>query len=56
MDGGGNAILLLEFFGIAGLTIALAVHQLYRIKQYEMKMRAKEEAVETAGTERPQAG
>jgi hypothetical protein len=46
MDGGGNAILLLAFVGITGLTIAMVVHQLYRIKQYDLKMRAREEAAE----------
>jgi hypothetical protein len=56
MDGGGNAILLLEFMGIAGLTLALAFHQLYKIKQYDLKMRAREDAaLEAAGTETHQA-
>lgn len=51
MDGGGNWILLLEFLGIAGLTIALAVHQLYKIKQLDLKLRAREEAAFEAARE-----
>jgi hypothetical protein len=57
MDGGGNWILLLEFMGIAGLTIGLGVHQLYKIKQLDLKLRAREEQEsETLVRETPQAG
>jgi hypothetical protein len=56
MDGGGNWLLLLEFMGIAGLTIGLGLHQLYKIKQLDLKLRAREDAaLEAASRETPQA-
>jgi hypothetical protein len=57
MDGGGNWILLLEFLGIAGVTIGLGLHQLYKIKQLDLKLRSREDAQATADArETPQAG
>jgi hypothetical protein len=56
MDGGGNWLLLLEFMGIAGLTIGLGLHQLYKIKQLDLKLRAREDAALVAASrETPQA-
>jgi hypothetical protein len=43
MNGGGNAFLLLAFFGITGVTLGLVFHQLFRLKQFELRQRAKEE-------------
>jgi hypothetical protein len=47
MDGGNTWLLALEFFGFAGLTVALAFHQLYLLKKLELKRLAKE--LEEAG-------
>jgi hypothetical protein len=57
MGGGGNWLLFLEFLGIAGLTIGLGVHQLYKIKQLDLKLRAREEAtLDGPAREPPGAG
>jgi hypothetical protein len=56
MDGGGNAILLLEFFGITGVTLGLAFHQLWKLKQFELKQRAKEDDGASAADEARQPG
>jgi hypothetical protein len=53
MDGGNTWLLLLEFFGFAGLTLALAFQQLYALKKLELKRLQKER--EAAGESR-QAG
>lgn len=43
MDAGDNSwLLFLEFFGFAGLTIALAVQQLWALKKYKIKQAEKE--------------
>jgi hypothetical protein len=44
MDGGNTWLLALEFFGFAGLTVALAFHQLYLLKKLELKRLQKEQA------------
>ncbi len=54
MTSGGNTWLLaLEFFGVAGATMALAFYQLHALKKLELKRRQREQkAAESA----PQAG
>jgi hypothetical protein len=42
MDGGDSWLLALEFFGFAGLTIALAAHQLWALKKLQLRQREKE--------------
>jgi hypothetical protein len=53
MDGASNWLLLLEFLGFAGLTLALAFHQLWALKKLELKRLQKERAQEA---DAPQAG
>jgi hypothetical protein len=44
MDGGGNLLLTLGFVGIAVLTTALVMHQLWSLKKLELKRLEKERA------------
>jgi hypothetical protein len=46
MDGGNGLLLALQFFGFAGVTMALVVHQLWALKKLELKRRNREEADE----------
>jgi hypothetical protein len=46
MDGGNTWLLAIEFIGITGLTVALAVHQLWSLKKLELKRLEKERAAE----------
>ncbi|MGL4241923.1 MAG: hypothetical protein ACRCTI_12495 [Beijerinckiaceae bacterium] len=49
MDGGNTSLLLLEFFGFAGITLALAFHQLYALKKLELqRLRKEQEKQESA--------
>jgi hypothetical protein len=48
MDGGHTSFLLLQFFGITGLTVALVAHQLWSLKKLELKRLDKERAAEQA--------
>jgi hypothetical protein len=51
MDGGGNNWLFaLEFFGFAGLTLALAFHQLWALRKYKLKQLEKQRAAEADAT------
>jgi hypothetical protein len=53
MDGGNTWLLLLEFFGFAGITLALAFHQLYALKKLKL-LRLKKEKAEAENA--PRAG
>jgi hypothetical protein len=54
MDGDGNHwLLFLEFFGFAGLTVALACQQLWALKKLSIKRMEKERAEDAAATIQP---
>lgn len=44
MNSLGTGVLLLAFMGITGLTVALVFYQHMKIKEFDLRQRAKEEA------------